>query len=52
MGSYSQPEVEVDERGTVYNFTELEREKKALAVAREAVNPADFEIGKVIFDSE
>jgi hypothetical protein len=52
MGSYSQPEVEVDERGTIYNFPELEREKKALAASRSAVNPAGFDIGKVIFDSE
>jgi hypothetical protein len=52
MGSYSQPEVEVDERGTLYNFTELEREKGALAASRAAVNPGDFEIGKVVFDSE
>jgi hypothetical protein len=52
MGSYSQPDVEADERGTVYNFTGLEREKKALAAGRAAVNPGDFEIGKVVFDSE
>jgi hypothetical protein len=53
MGSYSQPGVEVDEGGgTVYNFTELEREKKALAASRAAVNPEDFDIGKVVFDSE
>jgi hypothetical protein len=52
MGSYSQPDVEVDDRGTVYNFTELEREKKALESGRAAVNPEDFKIGKVIFDSE
>ncbi|MDR2176909.1 MAG: hypothetical protein LBP20_02575 [Treponema sp.] len=52
MGSYSRPEVEVDEKGTVYNFTELEREKKALDAGRAQVNPGDFEIGKVIFDSE
>jgi hypothetical protein len=52
MGSYSQPEVEIDEGGgTVYNFTELEREKKALAASRAAVNPGDFDIGKVVFDS-
>jgi hypothetical protein len=53
MASYSQPDVEVDEGGgTVYNFTELEREKKALAANRAAVNPGDFDIGKVVFDSE
>jgi hypothetical protein len=53
MGSYSQPEVEADQGGgTVYNFTELEREKKALAASRAAVNPGDFDIGKVVFDSE
>jgi hypothetical protein len=52
MGSYSQPDVEVDEGGTVYNFTELAREKEALAASRAAVNPGDFNIGKVVFDSE
>jgi hypothetical protein len=53
MGTYSQPGVEVDESGrTVYNFTELEREKAALAAGRAAVNPEDFRIGRVIFDSE
>ncbi|MDR1024909.1 MAG: hypothetical protein LBL56_04220 [Treponema sp.] len=53
MAVYSQPEVEVAGDGrTVYNFTELEREKKALAASRAAVNPGNFDIGKVIFDSE
>jgi hypothetical protein len=52
MGSYSQPELEVDERGTVYNFPELEREKGALNSGRAAVNPDDFKIGTVVFDSE
>jgi hypothetical protein len=52
MGSYSQPEVEVVEGGAVYNFTELEREKEALAAERAKVNPRDFDIGKVVFDSE
>ncbi|MDR0670576.1 MAG: hypothetical protein LBF95_10890 [Treponema sp.] len=53
MGSYSQPDVEVDETGTtIYSFTELEREKRALEAGRAAVNPEDFKIGKVIFDSE
>jgi hypothetical protein len=52
MGSYSQPEVEVDEGGTLYNFTELAREMEALAASRAAVNPGDFDIGKVVFDSE
>jgi hypothetical protein len=52
MGAYSPPELEVDEGGTVYSFPELERERKALAASRAAVNPGDFEIGKVVFDSE
>jgi hypothetical protein len=53
MGAYSQPDVETGGDGEiVYNFTELEREKKALAASRAAVNPGDFDIGKVIFDSE
>jgi hypothetical protein len=52
MGSYSQPEVEVDGRGTVYNFPGLEWEKKALAASRAAVNPGEFDVGGVIFDSE
>ncbi|MDR0399357.1 MAG: hypothetical protein LBH51_00250 [Treponema sp.] len=53
MASYSQPEVEADEAGgTLYNFTELERETRALAASRAAVNPRDFDIGKVVFDSE
>ncbi|MDR2376140.1 MAG: hypothetical protein LBD96_06850 [Treponema sp.] len=53
MGSYSRPDVEADQTGkTIYSFTELEREKKALAAGRAAVNPEDFKIGKVIFDSE
>jgi hypothetical protein len=52
MGSYSQPDVEVDEKGTVYNFTGLEREKQALAAERAKVNPEDFKIGGIVFDSE
>jgi hypothetical protein len=52
MGTYSQPEVEADERGTVYNFTGLEGEKKALAAGRDKVDPEDFKIGGVVFDSE
>jgi hypothetical protein len=53
MGSYSQPDVEVDEGGrTIYNFTGLEREKEALAAGRASVNPGDFQLGKVVFDSE
>jgi hypothetical protein len=53
MGSYSQPDVEVDDGGkTLYNFTGLEREKEALAAGRAAVNPGDFNLGKVVFDSE
>ncbi|MDR1970387.1 MAG: hypothetical protein LBQ46_00550 [Treponema sp.] len=52
MGAYSQPEVEADESGKIfYNFTELEREKKVLASSRAAVNSADFDLGKVVFDS-
>jgi hypothetical protein len=53
MASYSQPDLEAEEGGTVvYDFAGLEREKKALAAGRSAVNPEDFKIGKVIFDSE
>jgi hypothetical protein len=53
MGSYSQPDLEAEEGGTmVYNFPGLEREKKALAAGRSQVDPGDFKIGKVIFDSE
>jgi hypothetical protein len=53
MGSYSMPEVEVDaENRTIYNFNALEREKAALAASRAAVKPEDFDIGKVVFDSD
>jgi hypothetical protein len=52
MGTYSQPEEEVDDGGTtLYHFTGLEREKRALAASRAEVNPADFAIGKIVFDS-
>jgi hypothetical protein len=53
MASYSQPEVETGGGGTlIYNFRELEREKKALAAGRARVDPASFKVGKVVFDSE
>lgn len=52
MASYSPPEVSVDEKQSViYDFTELRREKNALEKYRLAIDPAEGETGKVIFDS-
>jgi hypothetical protein len=53
FGAYSIPEAALDETGaTVYSFTELDREKRALAKYRAGVNAAASELGKTVFDSE
>ncbi|MDR2418798.1 MAG: hypothetical protein LBD79_07060 [Treponema sp.] len=51
LGSYAVPEVSIaDDGSTVYNFTELEREKAALEKYRDGLQATD--IGETIFDSE
>ena len=51
LGSYAVPEVSIaDDGSTVYNFTELEREKAALEKYRDSIQATD--IGATIFDSE
>jgi hypothetical protein len=53
FGAYSIPEAALDETGaTVYNFTELEREKRALAKYRAGINASASDLGKTVFDSE
>jgi hypothetical protein len=53
FGAYSIPEAALDETGvTVYSFTELDREKQALAKYRTGINTAASELGKTVFDSE
>ena len=53
FGAYSIPEVALDETGaTIYNFTELDREKRALAKYRAGINTAASELGKTVFDSD
>jgi hypothetical protein len=52
MGSYSVPDVAADGGGAmVYTFPDLEREKEALEKYRNAINPGDASLGKIIFDS-
>jgi hypothetical protein len=52
IGSYAVPEVAIDDQGrTVYSFTELDREKKALERYRASVDPAASALGKTVFDS-
>ncbi|MDR1398449.1 MAG: hypothetical protein LBJ41_00805 [Treponema sp.] len=51
LGTYAIPEVSIADDGTtVYNFTELEREKAALEKYRDDIQVTD--IGETIFDSE
>jgi hypothetical protein len=53
FGAYSIPEATLDETGvTVYNFTELAREKQALAKYRSGIKAAASDLGKTVFDSE
>ncbi|GHV37757.1 hypothetical protein AGMMS49546_06570 [Spirochaetia bacterium] len=53
MGTYSMPEVEVNEEGaTLYSFNDLEREKTALAQYRSAINPDASDLGKIVFDTD
>jgi hypothetical protein len=52
IGAYSVPDVSVDSRGeTVYSFTGIEREKKALESYRASLDAARGELGGVVFDS-
>lgn len=52
LGSYSQPDVAIGKDGvTEYAFPALAAEKQSLAAYRNAVDPADYNIGKTIFDS-
>ncbi|MDR2478475.1 MAG: hypothetical protein LBD48_04085 [Treponema sp.] len=52
MGAYSVPEVAITAAGgTVYSFTELEREKMALEQYREGIDIEKAGIGKTVFDS-
>jgi hypothetical protein len=53
IGAYAVPEVVVDETGaTVYNFAELDREKRALAKYRDSLDGKAAELGGVVFDTE
>jgi hypothetical protein len=53
FGAYSIPEAALDESGaTVYSFTELDREKRALAKYRAGIDGAASELGKTVFDSD
>ena len=53
IGAISSPEVETDEYGeTIYSFTELEREKKALNKYRASVDTSKSQIGEIVFDSD
>jgi hypothetical protein len=53
MGAYAVPDVALNERGeTVYAFTELEREKRALETYRASVDPRSSSLGKTVFDSD
>ncbi|MDR1256597.1 MAG: hypothetical protein LBJ86_02495, partial [Spirochaetaceae bacterium] len=48
-GQYSIPDVAVNEKGeTVYSFTELDREKKALAKYRAGIKVSDSDLGDVV----
>jgi hypothetical protein len=48
-GHYSIPEVEVNEKGeTVYLFTDLNREKDALAKYRSSIKSGDSDLGDVV----
>jgi hypothetical protein len=51
MGSYSVPEVTMEEAGEAYSFPELVREKEALAAYRDGINPDASDLGKTVFDS-
>ncbi|MDR2095061.1 MAG: hypothetical protein LBP76_06035 [Treponema sp.] len=53
MGTYSVPEVEINESGsTVYSFKALDDEKKALEKYRAGIDPNAASLGRTIFDSE
>jgi heme oxygenase len=53
MGTYSVPEVEINEGGnTVYSFKALYEEKKVLEKYRAGIDPNAASLGKTIFDSE
>ncbi|MDR1351961.1 MAG: hypothetical protein LBK05_01665 [Treponema sp.] len=52
FGAYSIPEAALDETGaTVYSFTDLDREKRALAKYRAGINAAASDLGKTVFDT-
>lgn len=52
IGGYSVPDVSVDESGrTIYSFTGLAEEKKALETYRAAVDMDKNKLGGVVFDS-
>jgi hypothetical protein len=53
FGAYSIPEAALDETGaTIYSFTELAREKQALAKYRSGIDASASDLGKTVFDSE
>lgn len=53
MGAHAVPEVALDERGeTVYVFTELEREKRALEKYRASIDSRASSLGETVFDSD
>jgi len=52
IGAISNPEVELSEDGkTIYAFSELEKEKRALAKYRASLDIAQTQLGKTVFDS-
>jgi len=52
IGAYSVPEIEQTEEGrTMYTFSELENEKRALVKYRASLDPAPALLGKTVFDS-
>jgi hypothetical protein len=52
IGSYSVPDVSIDSRGkTVYSFTELGEEKKALEKYRSQTDKNRGDLGAIVFDS-
>jgi len=52
IGAISNPEVELTENGkTVYTFSELEREKRALEKYRANLDTSALQLGKTVFDS-
>jgi hypothetical protein len=52
MGSYSIPEVSLDERrNEIFNFHELRREKDALEKYRRSIDPGRAAPGETVFSS-